>query len=483
MKHRLFGISIAILIVVAFLGRASTAVSQTAYSDSTAAGVWRHDPYDLSIAADVDSSDVYGSKSQSFLLAFPSYLWSAAVFPIGRLTVYAEHTKLFARYHSFFTNKAGTFGLFPQFQPGGETGTGGGARMFASDLFGKNKKLEAFYIFSGARGNTGAGAYLDPNLLGSSLFWRVEGTYLQTRNRSAAINSAIRDDPDRRFEIQQIDALSSVGWRLNSGPLAPFQRNVSLEGWFGYGRRNLRIYEGTDAPLVHAGHTTQASLIKGADDDIYLYRAGGRITLDDRDYKRPTSTLFLPINYPIPGRILTFADGLYHSYRDLGYPERGGLLSAEAEIVTASDDFEYYRVAAQASRYFTLFWPNRVLALNAQIEKIRGIDGNDVPYTELATMGGSTSARGYRRGYFRGQGSLVLNAEYRYPIWDTWNAFVFWDESQIFDHFDDIDSDGFRSSFGGGIAFRTPIGLLGKLQVSHSAEESALIGFALDQSF
>ena len=174
---------------------------------------------------------------------------------------------------------------------------------------------------------------------------------------------------------------------------------------------------------------------------------------------------------------------MFYSWRDLGYPERGGLAQAESEYVTGSKNFQFYRVGAEIQRFFTLFWRNRILAVRGRVEKVRGIDGNRVPYSELITVGGADKTRGYRRGYFRGQGALLFNLEYRWPIWDTWNAFVFWDESQSFDHFDNVTSSGFATSVGGGIAFRTEIGLLGKLQVGHSAQNDALIGFTVGGDF
>ena len=36
----------------------------------------------------------------------------------------------------------------------------------------------------------------------------------------------------------------------------------------------------------------------------------------------------------------------------------------------------------------------------------------------------------------------MFNVEYRYPIWDTWNAFLFWDEGQVFDHYKAIEGAG-----------------------------------------
>ena len=152
--------------------------------------------------------------------------------------------------------------------------------------------------------------------------------------------------------------------------------------------------------------------------------------------------------------------------------------------MTGSDEVRYYRVAAEVQRFVTLFWRNRILAIRGRVEKVRAVgDGHWIPYTDLLTLEGNTSTRGYERGYFRGQGAILLSAEYRYPIWDTWNAFVFLDESHVFDHFKDVDSSGFRSSYGGGIALRTEYGLLGKIQLAHSKNEKLLIGFAVEQEF
>lgn len=453
-------------------------------ADSIAADqAWRHDPYDLSQAAPVDSADVYASPNRNILLALPYYAWTALSRPIGELTVFAEQGELLARYFSLFTNAAGTLGIFPQAQFGGETGTGAGVRGFASNLFGRRKLLAASYLYSGGTGQMAEGIYFDPRLFGSKLTLRLDGAYLRTRNEGATINAAVEDDPTRRLELQHVDLRSTLGWRWNATRLAPYQRNLSIDAWFGYGRRDLRPYKGAITTLAHPGQTAEARLLRGLNNNLRFYRFGGRVAFDDRDYKAPSAAILLPLNYKIPGRVLTYADGLYHSFRDLGYPERGGLIAAELEFATGSDNVEFYRMSAEASRYITLFWPNRILALHAQVEKVSPSGNGFAPYTELPFLGGGDSARGYQRGFLRGQGALLFNVEYRYPIWDTWNAFLFWDEAQVFDRFDDIDRDGFRTSWGGGISIRTEAGLLGKLQIGHSAEEKALFGFTVGQAF
>ncbi len=327
------------------------------------------------------------------------------------------------------------------------------------------------------------GVYLDPSLLGSSFVWKFEGEYLRTRNRSATVNAAVREDDIRLYQIERADIRTTLGWRLNAGDLATHKRNFIIDVWAGYGRRDLRQREGPPGPLTHPGSTARANALNGLGLQIDLYRFGGRVAYDDRDHKRPVQEILLPLNYVLPGRVLTYSNGLYHSYRDLGYPEGGGLIAAEAEWVSGSEEVKFTRIAAELSRYVTLFWRDRILALRARLEKVSSADDNAIPYTDLVLLGGSTSARGYRRGYFRGQGALLFSVEYRYPIWDTWNAFVFWDETQIFDDFDEIEGGGFRTSWGGGISLRTEIGLLGKIRVGHSAEEKALVGLVMEQAF
>ena len=89
----------------------------------------------------------------------------------------------------------------------------------------------------------------------------------------------------------------------------------------------------------------------------------------------------------------------------------------------------------------------------------------------MPTLGGGQRLRGYRRGFFRDKGSLLLNAEYRYPIWDTWNAFLFWEEGQVFEKYGDLEAGGFEYSFGAGISVRTERAFLFGLRIARSEPE------------
>lgn len=433
-------------------------------------------------AAGADTNDAYESKSYP-LLALPRLAWTALVYPLGQFTTYAERTRFPKRVLDLFTNASHTFGVLPQVQLGGETGTGGGLRVFHSNIAGKGRQFEGLFVYAGGRGQTGEALYTDPSLSGSRFSWKTGVAYLRTRNRSASINGALREDPSRLLQVERLDASTAIGWRLHAGALEPYRRNVYLEGRLGHGRRDFRQRFGPPGPLADAGSTPQARRLVGLGQKIALYRLGGRIAYDSRDYQEPVQTLSHPLNHRLPGRVVTYADGLYHHFRDLFYPERGGLLQIEADYVTGAEDARFFRVIAEAQGFVTLFFRNRILALRSRLEKVHRIGGGLIPYPDLATLGGSQQLRGYRRSFFRGEGAWLLSAEYRYPIWDTWNAFLFWDEGQVFDRYGEIGWGAFRASWGGGVTLRTETGLLGKLQVGHSAAEKILMGFTLEQEF
>ena len=443
--------------------------------------------------AATDTNDVYQTKHH-YWLSFPQLLWTGLVWPLGQFTIYAEHSELPQRVHNFFTNADHTFGIFPQVQFGGETGTAGGLRLFHNNLFGAGKQLELLYLVRNGERHKGAGLYHDPSLGGSNFNLTLEGDFLKTDNQSATVNGgleALEDlggvgEIENGFAVEQADVLASLGWSSNAGDLAEFTPELSFALRLGYGRRELSLVNPAADSLqgLVPSYTPRARGAAGLGQALSFFSAGIGLGYDDRDYQRPVRTLTHPLNYQLPGRILLAVDDLYYHYRDTYFPERGGLLRADADLVQGGDDVSFLRWSAEVQRFFTLFWRYRILAVRARIEKVHALgDDGIVPYVDLPTLGGSQRLRGYKRGFFRGEGALLLSAEYRYPIWDTWNAFLFFDEAQVFDRFDQIKSDRFEYSWGGGLSLRTVQGFLVSVRLARSDQENALIGFSLEQEF
>ena len=423
-------------------------------------------------ATETDTADVYETRHNP-VLTFPKHVWNALVYPIGQFTNWAEAKGMFAR-----GGKEKTAGWFPYVVFGGETGTGeetgfgGGFNLFRTDLFGRGNQFSANLIAN--RSNySGKARYGDPGVGGGPLYWNATVQALGTRYEKAAINGEGElGGSEERFDYQQRDVRLTLGRHSNYGETEGCEPDAIVELRLSYG---FRRYDDTGP---------RPSGIAGANEAINLFSAGGRVAYDDRDFKPPTRSISHPLNYRFPGRVLLFADERYYSFRDTAFPELGGLIQIEADYVVGSQDVRYFRYAAEVQRFYTLFYSNRILALRARLDKAHPL-GNDsiIPYSDLTTLGGGQRLRGYKRGFFRGLGSLLFSAEYRYPIWDTWNAFLFVDEGQVFEKYGDLEPAAFKYSFGGGISVRTERAFLFGLRVARSEEEKALVGLSLEKEF
>ncbi len=420
-------------------------------------------------AASVDTSDVYETR-RNHLLAFPKYVWNALVHPIGRFAIWVEHEQVPARMVDLFTNEAETFGVFPYGALGGETGTAGGFTMFHTDLFGRGKAFSANMIAN--RDNyRGTALYDDPGIGGGPWYWSASLEALGTGHESATINGELRGSGSF-LELEQRDARITLGRRSNYGETDGYEPNAVIELRLAHGFREFVA----DGPLPVE--------TPGLNEAINQLSVGARAAFDDRDFKPPTTSISHPLNYQFPGRVLLFAGDRYYSFRDTAFPEHGGLAGIEADYVAGSGDVRYLRYAAEVHRFFTLFYRDRILGIRVRLENAHAL-GEDglVPYSDMPALGGGQRLRGYRRGSFRGQGSLLLGAEYRYPIWDTWNAFLFWEEGQVFERYGDLEAGRFEYSFGAGLSVRTERAFLFGLRIGRSEEEKALTGFSLEKEF
>ena len=426
----------------------------------------------------VDSTDVYETRHYP-VLSWPQTLWTWLVYPLGQATIHAEHEKLPKRIREWFMNESQTFGLFPYVTLGGETSTAGGAQGYLAT---GTHVLTAAHTVHDADRHSGSWQYSDVS--GAALYWDLEADYLKTDDEGATVNGSVADRLGVLFALERADAAATVGWRSNAGPLRLYNKSLAVEGRVGWGRRDLTSRVPVTPPVTGAvGLTPHASQIAGLDEVISLFTVGVRVEYDDRDFEAPVHSLTHPLNYRFPGRLLVQHADAYLSFRDTFYPERGGLLMAEADYVTGSDETRFVRLAAEVQRFHTLFWRNRILAGRVRLERLHRIDDGVVPFPDLPHLGGSQRLRGYERGAFHGQGLLLAAVEYRYPIWDTWNAFLFHEEGQVFDEYGDIGMDRFVSSTGGGLSLRSQAGLLLGLRLAHSAEEDLLAGFTLEQEF
>jgi hypothetical protein len=137
--------------------------------------------------------------------------------------------------------------------------------------------------------------------------------------------------------------------------------------------------------------------------------------------------------------VLNVRDGLFAELAYLDYSL--GKLS----------DFDF-RYVSLDSRWFHTTAPNQVLAFQLFGQTVWG----EVPFNQLALMGGESLMRGYYLGRYRDHNLLAGQAEYRFlpfPFSKRWGAAVFLSAGQVAPQISELSLRRFKAAGGAGIRF------------------------------
>ena len=96
-----------------------------------------------------------------------------------------------------------------------------------------------------------------------------------------------------------------------------------------------------------------------------------------------------------------------------------------AAKILGSNDASYYRWTLEMRKYLLLLGERDVLAFRVRAQSLTG---SRIPLFELASLGGGTDTnamRGYPVNRFLDKGKLLVNAEYRFPVWRKLGGNVF----------------------------------------------------------
>ncbi|MGM0475924.1 MAG: outer membrane protein assembly factor BamA [Pseudomonadota bacterium] len=166
--------------------------------------------------------------------------------------------------------------------------------------------------------------------------------------------------------------------------------------------------------------------------------------------------------------------GWTYDSRDRGlFPRSGGRLKTSLSTTGPGSDLEYYRVSLDPQYYIPL-GERATFSLSSRIGYGDGYgDTDELPIFERYYSGGTNSVRGFRANSLgpRDQendralgGSFVTNAslELMFPPGDGESMRVgfFIDGGNVFADIDDFDGDEIRASYGAGLNWLTPVGLL-----------------------
>lgn len=149
---------------------------------------------------------------------------------------------------------------------------------------------------------------------------------------------------------------------------------------------------------------------------------------------------------------------VYDSRDNIYEPTRGRRISYTAQWAGhgLGGDFDFYKFTAETRMYKKIGAKN-VLAFRARAGFIQG----DAPYSQLFTLGGADSLRGYEDDQFRGKKMYNATLEFRFPLVKKVTGVLFADIGDAWDApnvtwYDSKKS--FNYGVGAGVRITTPIG-------------------------
>ncbi|HEV8365551.1 MAG TPA: hypothetical protein VGQ52_18675 [Gemmatimonadaceae bacterium] len=133
------------------------------------------------------------------------------------------------------------------------------------------------------------------------------------------------------------------------------------------------------------------------------------------------------------------------------------------------DRYSFRRFDLEVRQRFGLLGPLRRLTLHGRLSSTAASSGNRVPFYLMPTLGGLdlplgpgdqtigsdgtlATLRGFTNYRFRDRHLLLLQAEYRIPVWGPIDLSIFGDAGKVASSRDDLDLDGLRRDMGAGLS-------------------------------
>lgn len=365
------------------------------------------------------------------VLAVPAYVVHGVTRPIGWVGTWGAKT-LLPLYRKYFL---GPRAIFPVLTIGGDAAAEGGFVAFDNRLFGSKHSARLRAVWGSRRTNEFELNYSVPEVFGEATTVSFSTRYFNDPSREFFLrgNEADRNTDEARFDLEQFQ----VSARLDYAPRPLLGSHLTLEFERATTSRSQEDEKkGERLPLSTPGL---------GDSERLQVQTG--VTIDATDGMRATTGTRVEL-------------GLRYDH-ELG-----------------DDRFRYggYSVEVQQLVPIRILPETRRLVFRGRLQQSESLGGDSsIPFYELSDLGNQQALRGFENNRFSNEGLLVLNTEYRYPIWDNMDAFFFVDTGQVFDSLGDIADSSFHTSGGAGIHLLGGNGPRFRLQVGVSKEDVRLV--------
>jgi outer membrane protein assembly factor BamA len=116
------------------------------------------------------------------------------------------------------------------------------------------------------------------------------------------------------------------------------------------------------------------------------------------------------------------------------HPTRGSRLEFQNDLAygfLGNKNASFARFILDLRKYTLIFGKKDVLAFRVRVQKI---SGEKIPLFELSVLGGGSTEnamRGYKMNRFQDKGKILMNCEYRFPVWRRLGGNIFVDYGTV----------------------------------------------------
>lgn len=393
----------------------------------------------------------------------PNQLLRLTFVPLQGLSYVWGRYRLPERFHDVFFNASGTFGIVPVFFLDTGFGFSAGARLTHSNLFGKNESLTLRASYGGRFEQLYNLAIDSGQRFGQITFGLEAGIERGGREPFYGIGNA--DESPYDSTMAPIDA-SDRSLAVRSR----FKQNLSyIKAWSSY-------------PLASDVKLKLSSEVR-----VQRFRDE-----NDRDDKN-TFDIF------DPNSLVSLQEGTQDLYTQmqLSFDNRenvdryvdtimGPGLYAAAWLGYAQgfdgDPSNHFRYAVDLQRVINLWRGDRLLVLRALVDGVTA-KLDEIPFADLPEIGGARLLRGYAGDRFRDRLHTLGTVEYQFNLSDKGTAFLFVDSGRVWRKWSDLEFEGLRTGYGGGIIVQTGASFVARAQLATSTDGGFFFNLAFDPMY
>jgi hypothetical protein len=364
-------------------------------------------------------------------------------------------------YHRVFYNTDKTIGLFPTGTYTSGFGFAVGAGFVDSQLFGKNESLALEAMTGAITGDT-----YRVNALGSLRSGERFSRWLQL-------------GIDATFERRPADPFYGIG---NGDLVVP---------------TGSPIHPRSDATAVETYHRYQEMRVAVVGDARVIdgFQVLGTGALTELRFAR--STTGTPIDEVYATQDLVgFTTGVRHAYGELelrwdtrgratpweprDVHSVGSLATAFAGRVHRLDGgIDFWRYGVELQHNWRLARGPRVVTVRFHGAGVTG-QRDEVPFTELPSLGGGSFLRGYQYERFRDRVAGFGTIQYQWDISHLVDAYLFTDAGRVFPALDELTVHDMRLGYGIGLEFHGQNGFVLEGSVASSIDGGVFVSVSLN---